>query len=70
MLCGIGGFLGILGGVGVAKLISMFSQWKAVVTLSSVLMSFGVACSVGIFFGFYPARQAAKMDPVEALRYE
>jgi putative ABC transport system permease protein len=69
----IGGFLGIGLGLGLSKLmkyIPIFSRITTVVSIGSVLMSFLFAGSVGIFFGFYPARKASKLDPIEALRYE
>ena len=45
-------------------------QWSALVTPSAVLLSFGGAATIGIFFGFYPARKAAALDPIDALRFE
>ena len=69
----MGGVLGILFGIGASKLlkyISIFSQWKTVVSPQSVLLAFLFSASVGIFFGFYPARKASRLDPIEALRYE
>jgi putative ABC transport system permease protein len=66
----IGGILGVLLGVGSSKLISHFSEMKTAVSLGSILLAFLFAGSVGIFFGFYPARKASKLDPIDALRYE
>jgi putative ABC transport system permease protein len=69
----MGGLLGILFGIGASKLlkyISIFSQWKTVVSPQAVLLAFLFSASVGIFFGFYPARKASRLDPIEALRYE
>jgi putative ABC transport system permease protein len=65
-----GGIVGILIGVGAAYGVSRVMQWATVVTPQSVLLSFGVAAATGVFFGFYPARKAAALDPIDALRYE
>jgi putative ABC transport system permease protein len=65
-----GGVLGIAIGIVTSVAISRWAAWSASVSLSSVLISFGVAAAVGIFFGYYPARQAAEVAPIESLRYE
>ena len=65
-----GGAVGILLGLGFSYGVSELLQWTTVVTTESVLLSFGVAAATGVFFGFYPARKAAALDPIEALRYE
>ncbi len=65
-----GGAIGILLGAGVSYGVSHMMQWPTVVTPNSVLLSFGVAAATGVFFGFYPARKAAALDPIEALRFE
>lgn len=69
-LCLVGGTLGILFGLSVTQLISHFSSWQATVTLSSILLSVGFSAGIGIFFGYYPAKKAAGLDPIEALRFE
>jgi putative ABC transport system permease protein len=66
----IGGLIGIVIGVGASKLISQFFKWPTLISINALFLSFSFAGGVGIFFGFYPARKAAKLDPIEALRYE
>jgi putative ABC transport system permease protein len=69
----MGGLIGIGFGMGASKLIKkvkMFSAFNTVVSLESVLLAFFFAAAIGIFFGFYPARKASRLDPIEALRYE
>jgi putative ABC transport system permease protein len=65
-----GGAIGVALGFGASWAVSNMMQWSAVVTWSAVLLSFGCAAAVGIFFGFYPARKAAALDPIDALRFE
>jgi putative ABC transport system permease protein len=65
-----GGAFGILTGVGGSSLISYFAGWSTIVLPSAIMMAFGFSAAVGIFFGFYPARKASRLDPIEALRYE
>ena len=67
-LCG--GLLGILFGFGVANGVALFAGWKTLVTVSSIILSTGVAAAVGLIFGLYPATRAAGLDPIEALRHE
>jgi len=65
-----GGAAGIVLGAAGAVLTSRFAGWSTVISPSAVLLAFGFSAAVGIFFGFYPARKASRMDPIEALRYE
>jgi putative ABC transport system permease protein len=65
-----GGTLGILLGWGIAAGMSYFAKTATDVSLSSVILAFGVSALIGIAFGYYPARRAAKLNPIEALRYE
>src|SRR5581483_6815324 len=66
----VGGLIGVILGVGTSMAVGRILQWPIVVTPTSIILSFGVAAGVGVFFGFYPARKAARLDPIEALRYE
>lgn len=66
----VGGVIGVLAGVGGSWLFAKLGDMRTVVTLSSIVLAFGSAAMVGIFFGYYPANQAAKLDPIEALRHE
>jgi putative ABC transport system permease protein len=66
----IGGIIGIILGVGASKIISQMFKWPTLISVQALLLSFSFAGGVGIFFGFYPARKAAQMDPIEALRFE
>jgi putative ABC transport system permease protein len=69
-LSSVGGVLGIIVGVVGSKAISAFKQWPSLISPSSIVIAFLFSAAVGIFFGFYPARKAARLDPIEALRYE
>lgn len=70
MISIIGGFLGIVFGVTLAQVIASAAGWSTVITFSSIAVAFGVSVGIGMLFGIYPAVQAAKLDPVEAMRYE
>jgi putative ABC transport system permease protein len=65
-----GGLIGIGLGLAGSFAVTYFMQWPSVVSPGAVLLSFGCAAAIGVFFGFYPARKAAGFDPIEALRYE
>ena len=65
-----GGILGIGLGFGISSAISAFSPLKTIVTTEPIIISLVFSLCVGIFFGFYPAYKASRMNPVEALRYE
>ena len=65
-----GGLLGVGAGVTAASLIGRAMGWRTTVSPEMILMALGFAAAVGIFFGFYPARRAASLIPIEALRYE
>jgi len=66
----IGGLLGAALGIGGSFALAAMSDWPAIIDPKSVLLSFVFSAAVGIFFGFYPARKASRLDPIEALRYE
>ena len=65
-----GGVIGILLGIGGARLVAAQLKWTTVVSMNSIIMAFAFSALIGVFFGFYPARKAARLDPIEALRYE
>ena len=66
----VGGAVGVLLGMSVSRLLTTGLGWPTVITPTSILVAFAFAGAVGVFFGFYPARKAAELDPIEALRYE
>jgi putative ABC transport system permease protein len=66
----LGGVLGILLGFGIAQLVVFFAGWSTIITSWSVALAFGVSTFVGVLFGSYPAVQASRLSPIEALRYE
>jgi putative ABC transport system permease protein len=66
----LGGILGILLGVFGSTLISSLAKWPTIITTFSIILSFGFSIAIGVFFGFYPARKAALLNPIDALRYE
>jgi putative ABC transport system permease protein len=65
-----GGLVGIVLGAIMAKAINLFAGWETVISLLGVVVAFGISVAIGIVFGIYPARKAADLDPIEALRYE
>ncbi len=66
----LGGMIGIAFGFTLSKVIATAAGWSTVVTTSSIVVAFGVSVGIGLVFGIYPAMQAAKLDPIEAIRYE
>ncbi len=66
----VGGIIGILVGGVASQLIARFAGWRTFISINSILLAFLFSASVGIFFGFYPARKASLLNPIDALRYE
>ena len=69
-LCLFGGLLGLLLGASASSLLAKFAGWQTVVTTESAAAAFGFSAAVGIIFGIWPARRAAQLDPIDALRHE
>jgi len=70
ILSSLGGVIGILLGIGSSQLVSHLNGWPVLVSTASIVIAFVFSAAVGMFFGFYPARKAAQLDPIDALRYE
>ena len=70
LLCLIGGLLGVAAGWGAAELLARFFSWQTVVAAEAVLFGLGCSLAIGVVFGLWPARRAATLDPIEALRHE
>jgi len=68
VLCLLGGIIGLLIGVGASYFIAKHNGWEFTISSIAIIMGFGVSSAVGLFFGYFPARQAAKLDPIVALR--
>jgi putative ABC transport system permease protein len=70
VLSAVGGLLGLAIGLGGARIVSSITGWTTTISPVTVVIALAFSAAIGIFFGFYPARQAAELDPIEALRYE
>ncbi len=70
VLCFLGGLMGVLGGYGAAQLMSRVMEWETVVAPQAVITALVFSAGIGLFFGIWPAQRAAKLDPIDALRYE
>jgi len=70
VLCVLGGLLGMLLGIGAARALASLAGWQTYVTLDALLLAFAFSAGIGVLFGLWPARRAASLDPIAALRYE
>ena len=66
----IGGGIGVLLGLGISLLVAWLASWNISLSIMSIVLAVGFSAAIGIFFGYYPAKTAAKMQPIAALRYE
>jgi len=70
VICMLGGLLGIAVGHGLSVLMTVLMKWPSSISYSAIILAVGVSAAVGVVFGYYPAWKAARLDPIEALRYE
>jgi putative ABC transport system permease protein len=70
VMAATGGLIGILLGIGSSELLKVWAQWPTLINPTIVAVAFLFSGAVGVFFGFYPAKKASNLDPIEALRYE
>jgi len=69
-LSSFGGIIGIMVGIGTSEILAQAKGWPTATSPQSIVIAFVFSAAVGIFFGFYPARKASQLDPIDALRYE
>jgi putative ABC transport system permease protein len=70
VLCVLGGVIGVLVGIGGAAALTYFAEWRTVISPQAVVVALAFSAAIGLFFGIWPARRAARLDPIDALRYE